>query len=208
MSSSDAADQDRSELRGRIEKNAELVGSQLFRGLAEMLTEDPEALNLRVAILRAAGWLVDTLEVLLTDGVVAVCPLRAVTPEQRADEFVSAFADRVAEPRGLIVGSVARRASAHCAERLLSADSQIADPIEVGDVDARISGDLFCLIYALFFAGTVSEFLIGLVPDPCEEQEKLVDETRKVIQKSVDHEVCAGSILLRPIRRSAGAPAG
>jgi hypothetical protein len=217
-------DVDQDELRDRIDRNAELVGQRLLQGLAEMLAVDPEALNLRTITLRAAGRLVDTLEELLTDGVVAVCPLRSASPEERADEFISAFADRVAEPNGLIIDSVIRRASVHCAERLLSEDSPIAASINSGNPNAKISGDLFCFIYALFFADTVSEFLtavvtekvkiiipalyadptgqiakwianniVGLVPDPCEEQEKLVSEVRpladmarELISDSVD----------------------
>ena len=191
------------------------VAGRLLEALRLMFKEDPDPLGLNTVIRRDARRLVRVLDSLMSDGIAALVTLKGTTPDERADEFVRAFTDAVSGyGSGLFADAVARRASVHCAVRLLQADeSPVAAAVRDGSGSGKITGELLCLVYAFFFADVVSEFLtaavaeklkialpvlyldptgeiakriaekiIGLAPNPCEEQQKVVEKDRSLAE--------------------------
>lgn len=131
-----------------------------------MFKTDPDPLGVDTTIKRGAYRLADVLGSLMAEGVPAVVSLGGQTSEERADEFLRAFADAVSgDGSGLVVDAVTRRASVRCAARLLENGSPVATAVMEGSGPGKISGDLLCLVYALFFAEAVSEFLTAAVAE-------------------------------------------
>lgn len=201
VSSEDVAD----DISPRAEQTVGRVGQKLRDGLRDTLNEDRDAFNILSTIEQSGHRLVDVLEDLRTSGVNVLIENDVADPVERQDIFIREFVDRVAGPGGLITDCVMRRAAAHVATKLVTEREEVGHAVRHGS-DERISGEIFCWIYALFFADAVSEFLVsivaekikitlpifyldptgmlarwiaekivGLIPDPCQEQEDAVD---------------------------------
>jgi hypothetical protein len=204
----DDASADEGPLHALVDAEVDRIGTRLRDALAEAMNADADAFGLRAAVTEHAHALIDTLDALRTEGLAALGEMAGDTPDDREQAFLAAFTDRVAPDAGPVPDAVARASAARSAEALLSKDPQLRAAVR-GEPQGsnRISGEIFCTIYALFFTDTVSGFLttvvaehlklaipllyldptgrlagsiagklVGLIPNPCEEQIETVHQ--------------------------------
>lgn len=142
------------------EIQAAIIAKQCWEALAQTLCDDPDAYGLRDAALATGGRLVRVLAELVSTGPTALGPLSGDTPDARLVTFVQRFTDRVVGAGSSPVYAAARRAAVDCTDKILQ-DPRIHSAVTEGDPASklRLSGDLLCLIYRLFFARLVSRFI-------------------------------------------------
>jgi hypothetical protein len=139
--------------------------ADLYRAaLAAELSDDPAAFGLRDALWTAGTRLVDTLESLRAGSAGWFScdedPLQA-----REDAFVRGFAAQVAGSGGLVTDTVVRQAAVACAQELLNTPSALQKAVREGIPiqGTSIPGDLFCLVFQLFFKDALARFIMTIV---------------------------------------------
>ena len=145
------------------EKARELA-SRYRAALAAELKDDPAAFGLRDALRTAGTRLVDTLEALRT-GTAEWLPCGEEPAQAREDAFIRGFTNHVTGSGGLVTDTVVRRAAAACAQELLKAPSPLREAVRDGKPiqGTGITGDLFCLIFRLFFKDALARFIATIV---------------------------------------------
>ena len=125
-----------------------------------------------------------------------------------------------------MVDAMVRRAATRCAQRLLERNSTLHEAVQQDEHGAlrELDDDLLCIIWQLFFADVVGEFILGvvseniefpalgaatatngflewitneivdLIPNPCDERAKNTGErtsvaelARDLVELSIDH---------------------
>ncbi|MBN1174105.1 MAG: hypothetical protein JXA67_18175 [Micromonosporaceae bacterium] len=133
-------------------------GTACRRALADDLAEDPDRYGLRPATLAAGQRLVDTLAALMRGE--PLPPATGPVPDDPIEALRARFVEQVAGDGTLVADAVVRRAAVRCAERLTEADSPVTAAIRDGDSGSgSVTGELFCIIYRMFFGEVVGEFL-------------------------------------------------
>jgi hypothetical protein len=140
------------------EEWAERTAEGYRTALADSLRNDPEFSNLRPTAVLAGGRLVQALGELL-DGRSPLVDPSGASAKAREDRFVARFVGEVAGNGGLISDAVARRTARRTAEQLLDDGSPVGAALRAGGGDVRITGELFCTVYRLFFGEYVGEFI-------------------------------------------------
>lgn len=134
------------------------VAAQFRQALREALQDDPEGFGLRDAALRGGERLVRVLDELRHR---SPSVLQHLSPSEPADDFVRRFVAEVGGDGRLVVDAVTRRAARQVAERLLAPDGPLTDPTR----PQRLTGELFCALYQLFFGELVGEFVHVLIAE-------------------------------------------
>jgi len=145
------------------EKACELA-DRYRAALAAELAGDPTAFELRDALRTGGTRLVETLESLRT-GTAGWFSCAEESPQAREDAFISAFADHVAGSGGLVTDAVVRQAAVACAQKLLNTPGPLQEAIRDGKPiqGTGITGDLFCLVFQLFFKDALARFIATIV---------------------------------------------
>jgi hypothetical protein len=146
------------------DEKAQELANEYRAALAAAVCEDPSAFGLRDRLLASGSRLVDTLEALRA-GTADWFPLAAGSPEARQAAFVQAFTQHVAGSGGLVADAAVRRAAVSCAQELLSGSAELQQAIRSGEPmpGAGFSGELFCLIFQLFFKKSLAGFIATIV---------------------------------------------
>ncbi|MBT8224226.1 MAG: hypothetical protein HKP61_01800 [Dactylosporangium sp.] len=135
-------------------------GTACRRALAEDLADDPDRYGLRPAAVAAGQRLVDALAALMRGETLP--PPTGPVPDDPVGALRAGLVEQVAGDGTLIADSVVRRAAVRCAERLTEPGSPITAALADGDVrpgSRSVTGELFCVIYRMFFGEVVGEFL-------------------------------------------------
>lgn len=143
------------------QRTAEEVATQFRRAVRAALLDDPERFGLRDAALDAGQRLITTLDDLRRPDPPILRDLPGPDSAASGDEFVRRFVAEVGGDGRLVVDSVSRRAAREVAERLLDPASPLTDPGR----PQRITGELFCALYQLFFGDLVGEFVHVLIAE-------------------------------------------
>ncbi|MER6590624.1 hypothetical protein ABT214_01865 [Micromonospora purpureochromogenes] len=155
------ADSRPNSLTGDDRRAAEEVAAQFRRALRDALLEDPERFGLRDAAQDAGRRLVAALDDLRRPDPPMLRHFQDPTSTTPADQFVHRFVTEVGGDGRLIVDAAARRAARRSAERLIAPDGPLADPAR----PQRVTGELFCALYQLFFGELVGEFVHILIAE-------------------------------------------
>ncbi|RKN34854.1 hypothetical protein [Micromonospora musae] len=140
---------------------AQELAERFRRALREALLEDPERYGLREAALAGGARLISILDELRQPDPTALRHLADQTSVDPTDEFVRRFVDDVSGDGRLIVDAAVRRATRHVAECLTTTGGPLADPTH----PQRVSGEVFCALYQLFFGELVGEFVHILIAE-------------------------------------------
>jgi hypothetical protein len=155
------------ETEGLARKNdqtARELADRYRAALAAELDGDTAAFGLREALLTAGSRLVDTLES-LRSGVPGWLDGGEDSAQAREDAFVRGFVGQVAGSGGLVSDAVVRQAAVACAQALLDTPGPLQDVIRLGKhiEGGGISGELFCLVFQLFFKDALARFVTTIV---------------------------------------------
>ncbi|MFI7427454.1 hypothetical protein ACIBPB_10745 [Micromonospora sp. NPDC049836] len=140
---------------------AEEVAAQFRRALRDALLDDPERFGLRDAALDAGQRLIAVLDGLRRPDPVVLRGLPGPDPAASGDEFVRRFVSEVGGDGRLVVDAATRRAAREVAERLVDPAGPLADTAR----PKRVTGELFCALYQLFFGELVGEFVHVLIAE-------------------------------------------
>jgi hypothetical protein len=151
-------------LARKSDQTARELADRYRAALAAELDGDPAAFGLREALLTAGSRLVDTLES-LRSGVPGWLDGGEDSAQAREDAFVRGFAGQVAGSGGLVSDAVVRQAAVACAQALLNTPGPLQDAIRLGKPieGTGISGELFCLVFQLFFKDALARFVTTIV---------------------------------------------
>jgi hypothetical protein len=140
------------------------IARRYLGSLDQTLGDEPDAFGIREAMIDAGGRLVDTLDALHT-GHADWSPVAGSDPEDQAFSFMKMLVTEVAGRGGLTTDAVIRKAAAICADELLSAPGPLQDSILSGQLTngSFISGELFCMVYKLFFKESVAGFITTMI---------------------------------------------
>lgn len=133
-------------------------GTRFRVALAAALRKDPAAFDLYATMHDHGRLLVRIAGSLVTTGFDALDPPPPEWSAGDEDWFVYQFARGVAGDGNTLVDAMARRAVVRCAERILREQKS-------SRADDRLSTELFCLVYRLFFAEMVAEFVRAVVAE-------------------------------------------
>jgi len=149
--------------QGSNEKARELA-DRYRAALAAELAGDPAAFGLRDALRTGGTRLVETLESLRT-GTAGWFSCAEESPQAREDAFIRAFADHIAGSGGLVTDAVVRQAAVACAQKLLDTPGPLEEAVRDGDPirGTGITGELFCLVFQLFFKDALARFIATIV---------------------------------------------
>ncbi|MFC7550244.1 hypothetical protein [Plantactinospora sp. GCM10030261] len=143
----------------------EQAAERCRQSLTDALRDDPDDLaGLRPSAVRAGERLVQALGELL-DGRSPLVGVPGATAQERQDRFVAEFVNAVAGTGGLVSDAIARRAARRSAEGLLIEESPVTAALRTGSGGVRISGELFCTVYRLFFGEYVGEFIRTVIAE-------------------------------------------
>ncbi|MEU9825630.1 hypothetical protein [Micromonospora chersina] len=137
------------------------MATQFRRALQHALLDNPERFGLREAALNVGQRLIAVLDDLRQPDPPILRDLPGQDPADSADEFVRRFVAEVGGDGRLVVDAVSRRAARAIAERLVSPAGPLADPAR----PQRVTGELFCTLYRLFFGELVGEFVHVLIAE-------------------------------------------
>ncbi len=145
-------------------ETAREIADRYRAALAAELSGDPAAFGLRDALQTAGTRLVDTLESLRT-GTAGWFPYREEPTQAREDAFIRGFADQVAGSGGLVTDAVVRQAAVACAQELLKAPGPLQEAVRDGRPiqGTGITGELFCLVFQLFFKDALARFITTII---------------------------------------------
>jgi hypothetical protein len=148
------------------EENAREIAARYLNALAGTLRDDADAFGLRTAMLNAGGRLVGTLDSLRT-GRTEWFPGAGDDPDGRVAEFLGRFVADVAGTGGLIADDAIRRAAATCGEAIVSFPGPVRDAVLGGSAASPVtlSGELFCLVFRLFFKEAVASFITTIIAE-------------------------------------------
>jgi hypothetical protein len=140
------------------------IADRYRAALAAELTEDPAAFGLRDALQIAGARLVDTLESLRT-GDAGWLSCEEEPQDAREDAFVRDFAGQVAGSGGLVTDAIVRQAAVTCAQELLNMPGPLQEAIRAGRPiqGTGIVGEVFCLVFQLFFKDALARFIETIV---------------------------------------------
>jgi hypothetical protein len=152
------------ELSRKTNEKARDLADRYRAALAAELRGDPAAFGLRDALRTAGTRLVDTLESLRT-GTAGWFSCEEESAQAREDEFIRGFADQVAGSGGLVTDAVVRQAAVACAQALLDTPGPLQEAVRDGKPiqGAGITGELFCLVFQLFFKDALARFIATIV---------------------------------------------
>jgi hypothetical protein len=152
------------DLTRETSKAAREIADHYRAALAAELSEDPAAFGLRGTLQMAGVRLVDTLESLRA-GDARWLSCEEESPEAREDAFIRGFAGQVAGSGGLVTDAVVRQAAVTCAQELLKVPGPVQEAIRSGKPiqGTGIAGDLFCLVFQLFFKDALARFIETIV---------------------------------------------
>jgi hypothetical protein len=147
----------------KIALKTEDIARRYLESLGQTLSDEPDAFGIREAMIDAGRRLVDALDSLHAG--LARSPIAGGDPEDQASSFMRTLVAQVAGKGALTTDAVIRKAVATCADNLLSAPGPLQDAILNGQVTkgSLISGELFCVVYKLFFKETVSAFITTMI---------------------------------------------
>jgi hypothetical protein len=148
----------------KVDDKARELADQYRGALAATLSDDPAAFGLRNALRSGGNRLVDTLESLRT-GTAGWCSGQEDSVHAREEAFVRGFVEQVAGSGSLVVDAVIRQAAVSCAQELLDAPGPLREAVRDGTTvqGARISGELFCLVFQLFFKDALTRFITAII---------------------------------------------
>jgi hypothetical protein len=151
-------------LTRKSDETARELADQYRAALAAELDGDPAAFGLRDALRTAGTRLVDTLESLRA-GIPGWADGDEDSAQAREDGFIRGFAGQVAGSGGLVSDAVVRQAAVACAQALLDAPGPLRDVVRLGKPieGTGISGELFCLVFQLFFKDALARFVTTIV---------------------------------------------
>jgi hypothetical protein len=142
----------------------ERTGIKFQEALTSTLLQDQSRFGLIDGLEAAGGRLLDTLETLdrrIPDWLAAS---EGKTAEDRRNEFVMAFVDEVTGAPGFQTDAAIRSAATDSAFAILQKDASIARAVETSSpYNGRITGELFCDVYRIFFAEAVASFLQSVI---------------------------------------------
>jgi hypothetical protein len=145
-------------------ETARQIADRYRAALAAELDHDPAAFGLRDTLQTAGTRLVDTLESLRT-GTAGWFSYKEESPQAREDAFISSFTRQVAGSGGLVTDAVVRQAAVACGQELLKTSGPLQEIVRDGKPiqGTAISGELFCLIFQLFFKDALARFIMTIV---------------------------------------------
>jgi len=146
------------------DERAQELADQYRAALTAVVGDDPSAFGLRDRLRAGGDRLVDTLDSLLA-GTAGWFSGKEDSAQVREEAFIRGFADQVAGPGGLVADTMVRQAAVACARELLDESGPLQEAVTEGKplLGARISGDLFCLVFQLFFRDSVAKFITAIV---------------------------------------------
>jgi len=152
------------ELSQKTDEKARDLADRYRAALAAELGGDPAAFGLRDGLRAAGTRLVDTLESLRTGTAGWFC-CEEESAREREDAFVRGFAGQVAGSGGLVTDTVVRQAAVACAQVLLKEPGLLQGAIRNGKPiqGTGITGELFCLVFQLFFKDALARFIETIV---------------------------------------------
>ncbi|SCL67212.1 hypothetical protein [Micromonospora peucetia] len=140
-------------------RTAEDVATRFRRALRDALLDDPRRFGLRDAAQEGGARLITVLDDLRRPDPPMLRHLDATASISPQDEFVRRFVDEVGGDGRLIVDAATRRAARRVAERLIVPGDPLAN------TSGRVTGELFCALYRLFFGELVGEFVHILIAE-------------------------------------------
>ena len=146
-------------------QTVESLGEKHLDALFDELVKDSTTYGLARATNRAALVLIDILAKLDAAGLAPLGSIHGATAQDRQDWFVCTMIDQVTSAPGSIADAAVRRASRRTAEELLRKSPELRRRLDDGESGGplHISRELFCLLYAHFFADAVAEFLRSVI---------------------------------------------
>ncbi|MFF3224627.1 hypothetical protein ACFYV7_17675 [Nocardia suismassiliense] len=135
---------------------------QVADALFQTIRVEPDAFDLRLALSAAGANLVNVLEDLSTTGATVTEDLPEGTAAARETAYIQWLVCRVCGAGGTATDSVIRRSAVYCGRYMLDND-RFRRAIDGEDAGYRLSGELLCEVYQLFFAQAFEEFLKSLV---------------------------------------------
>jgi hypothetical protein len=146
------------------EMTARDVAGKYLDALAGTLRDDPDAFWLREAMLDAGRRLVGLLGS-LRSGSADWLPLAGDDEGDRVAAFLGRFVQDIAGTGGLIADAAIREAAAACGEEILDAPGPVQDAVKEGKAvtGSVISGELFCLVFRLFFKDAITSFITTII---------------------------------------------
>ena len=151
-------------LSQKSDEKARDLADRYRAALAAELGGDPTAFGLRAALRTAGTRLVDKLESLRT-GTAGWFSCEEESAQAREDAFIRGFAEQVAGSGGLVTDTVVRKAAVACAQVLLNTPGPLREAIRDGKPiqGAGVTGELFCLVFQLFFKDALAQFIETIV---------------------------------------------
>lgn len=144
---------------------ADHIGDLLRAGLRESLLRDARAFGVRAALQDGGQRLVDVLADLALQGTDALGPLHATDPDERQTEFLTRFVGCVAPASGTVADAAVRHAALQSGSKLFGGHTRFGDSVRSGDSFDRLSSELLCWLFALFFAEGVKELLVTVMAE-------------------------------------------
>lgn len=150
------------------EPRLEKIADQYVQALQDTVREDPTAFGLCEAASAAGDRLADAME--------AFAGAAPVSPE----EFLTRLATEVGGPGVSLTDAILRRAATRAGVRILDLRPDVRDALRGGapgpGLDARgLASDLLCLLFRLFFADLVGEFLRAIFAEELSSELTVLD---------------------------------
>lgn len=148
----------------KINLKTQDIARRYLGSLEQTLRNEPDAFGIREAMIDAGGRMVNTLEALRT-GRSEWYPLAGGDPADLESSFMQMLVREVAGTGGLAADIVLRRPAAACADELVSAPGPLRDAVLGGQLvkGPFISGELFCLVFKMFFKESVASFITTMI---------------------------------------------
>lgn len=148
---------------GLTDQDVAAQGSRFLKALNDELRRDPEAFELVATTAGSARRLMAAITS-FNGSAESLIPSDATPPAERTASFLNSFVNAIAGPGGRIVDESSRRAAVHCAAALLERAPDVRQAVERAEPrNIKISDDVICLLYQLFFAEAVASLLMTYI---------------------------------------------